>query len=103
DCNFLGFIGNLEAAQRADMAGIMRNFALAEPLAQAAQEEFVVEIRTPQRAVTDSRFRQRSVEIQHPYQSGPFAAPVRDSEDRPKVGVKPAQNVMTVLPDRLDH
>ena len=45
----------------------------------------------------------RGIEVQHADQAGPFAAPVGDGEDGSAMGVEAVQDMMAILPDRLDH
>ena len=53
---------------------------------EPVREERVGEFFAPERAVLDAGFGQGGIEVQHPDQPGPGAAPVRDGEDRARGG-----------------
>ena len=96
--------GNLELRQRLHVAGVVhqmvrRSSQRFSPL----QKEIVGEIFAPQRVVVHAGLGQRSVEIEHADQAGPFAAPVGDGQDRALMRIQPVQHMMTVLPDGLHH
>ncbi len=95
--------GQFQVAQASNVAFVMNDGFPVQPAPQPLVEKFVLEITAPQRAVFHARFGQRCVQVQHPDESGPLTAPVRDGEDRPAMGEQAGENMMAVLPDRFDH
>ena len=85
------------------MAGVVPHPPVTQPGMEAVDEERVGEVFAPQRAVFDSRFGQRAVQIEHPNQTRPGAAPVGDGQNRPFVGDQAVQNMVAVLPDGLGN
>ena len=81
---------------------VVVDFSLANPLAEAVEEEGVVEVLGPDGAELDSRLAQTAVEVEHSDQAGPLATPVGDSEDGAAMADQAGENVMAVLPDGLD-
>src|SRR5947207_466529 len=65
-------------------------------------EEWILEIGTPEGAIWHAGFRQAGVQIQHADETGPLTAPVRNSEDWTLVADEAVQDVVAVLPRRLD-
>ena len=93
----------LAGGQRAHVAGVVQDRLARQPAAQARQEEIVGKIRAPERAVSDTGLGHGSVQVQHPDQAGPFAAPIGHGEDGAAMGEKAGQDVMAILPNGLDH
>src|SRR5437016_3980147 len=85
------------------VTGIVGKRLTIEPAFQPRDEELVRKIDAPERIVFDSGLGQRSVEVEHTHQAGPFAAPISDRENRALVRVKAMQHVMAILPNGLDH
>ena len=96
-------LGQLHQRERFHVALIVADPALAKPLPQAGAEEPVREILAPKTAVGDASLGHRTVQVQHPDQSWPGAAPVGHRQDRAAVRVEAGQDMMAVLPDGFGH
>jgi hypothetical protein len=79
------------------------DLAFSDPLANAVQEEIVLKIDAPDRAVSHPHLGEAAVQVEHTDQAGPFAAPVGDRQDWSAVVPQPGQHVVAVLPDRFRH
>ena len=93
----------LRGIVRLDMRGVVLDRALVQPGAQSLDKELVGEILAPQRAVLLARFGEAAVEVEHPHQPRPRAAPVGHGQDRALMLQQPGQHVMAILPDRFGH
>ena len=80
----------------------MVDLSLANPLAEAVEEEGIVEVLGPDGAELDARLAQTAVEVEHSDQAGPLATPVGDGEDGPAMAEQAGEDVMAILPDGLD-
>ena len=85
------------------MRRVVRDLAAGEPFAQAAFEEIVRKVQTPQGAVRDARFGERPVEVEHADQARPLPGPVGEGENGASVRDQAVQHMVAVLPDRLGH
>src|SRR5215471_19594877 len=81
------------------MTLVVCDHPFSEPLPKTFLEISIGEVLAPQRAVTDSGFREAAVEIQHADQPGPCAAPVGHGQDWAAMSAESCQHVMAVLPD----
>ena len=90
---------------RGDVGEVVPDLPPLHPLLQSLEEEVVREVLAPERAERDAGLCQTGVQVQHPDQSGPGAAPVGDGEDGALVREQSGEHMMAVLPDRLgdDH
>ena len=92
-----------EQAQILDVALVVSDHALGEPLAEAVSEESIGKVLAPERAVADAGLGERPVQVQHADQAGPGAAPVGHGQDGAAMGPEARQDVMAVLPHRFGH
>jgi hypothetical protein len=88
--------------ERADVAQVVVDAPLGQPLCQRAARERIVERLAPDRAVRNAGLRQRPVQVQHADQARPLAAPVRERENRRAVPRQAREHVARVLPHRFD-
>ena len=95
--------GHFQLVESANVRCVVFDFPLPHPIPQRALEEGVVEVLAPDRGVFHAGFGERTVEVQHPDQPRPGAAPVRHREDRAAMREQPVQQVMRVLPHRLGN
>ena len=72
-----------------------------DPARDRVVGEGVGQVLAPDRAVGAAHLRQRRVDVEHPDEARPLAAPVGDGQDRPAMAAQPGEDVMAVLPDRL--
>jgi len=89
----------LEHREVPDVALVVGNNPLAQPLAKAVSEEAIGEILAPKGAIAHSHFSERAVEIQHPDQPGPSATPVGDCKNRSLVSEEAGEQMLAILPD----
>src|SRR5258708_6611936 len=85
------------------MRAVVRNGAALQPRLKAIQEKVVGKIHAPEGVKGFTRFAKRRVQIQEAHEAGPLTAPVRDSEDRTTMAEQTGHQMLTVLPDGLDH
>src|SRR6059058_856497 len=79
--NVLVFRRQFQKSQIADMALVVCDQAIRQPLLEPVAKKGIAEILAPQRAIANARFGHRSIEIEHAYQSRPRAAPIRYREN----------------------
>ena len=75
-------LGTFRSLKRCDMTVVVSKQPAFQPSPQPFDEELILKIGTPERAVLNAGFGKRAVEVQHAHQSGPLAAPIRNREDR---------------------
>src|SRR6185312_17434798 len=95
--------GQLQIFQWTSVTVIVHQTLALQPAPQSVQKEFILKIEAPERAVRNTGFRERAIQVQHSHQPRPLAAPVRDSKNRSLATDEPAQNVLGVLPDRFHY
>src|SRR5262249_15941709 len=78
------FIGgrNFKHLKIPNMTLIVRHFSFGDPLFQTGLKKLIRKIFAPERTVVNSRFGERSVQIQEAHQPWPHTAPIRDGQDR---------------------
>jgi hypothetical protein len=94
--------GQFGGVEGADVALVVVDLALANPLAEAVEEEGIVEVLGPDGAELDARLAQAAVEVEHSDQAGPLSTPVGDGEDGAAMADEACEDVVAVLPDGLD-
>ena len=83
------------------MGLIVVDLALANPLAEAVDEEGIGEVLAPKCGELYARLAQAAVEVEHSDQAGPLATPVGDGEDGAAMGDEAGEDMVAVLPDGL--
>jgi hypothetical protein len=86
-----------------NMARIMVDRLVLEPLPQTTAEELVFEVFAPKGTEGNASFMKAAVQVQHTHQTGPLAGPISNRENRSAMMLEPGKNIVTVLPDGLGN
>jgi len=89
--------GQFGYVERVNVAQVVVDPALANPLAQAVDEEGVGEVLAPEGAVLDARLAHAAVDVEHSHEAGPLAGPIGDGEDGAAMAEQAGEDVVAVL------